>query len=396
MAADPSNDVGEFDALLRYFNIDAFTTEDSEAASGPLDQSYTLVPYNTHEPPPAPQPSGLYTHPSETSLIPQFSHPTNMEATPTELLHRPPLQDIYAHSSMIEQPSTFQDAIYNSSIYPAWSEQTVLPIQPMYIDAPTSGLEQWNPTAENQPLPLYATGRHSFAHPMAFAANLETGVSHNDSMALIPIQDSHAFLGHDSFAPPFDAGYPVDLTNYPEPSDAIVALSSAPVHASILPNHTHPPSSHVSVVGDNFYQDPIPFLGPHGSGEVPMHIGSNRIPDRMTNIVMRTSQSVPRRKRKRPKSDDKPKQQLSAERQLSKRTGAPVDSLHVLDFVCRNQTHSDTGLFTKRSRTDDQKREKKDVEDKGGACLLCYRTKQKVSSSENQFHCRCKADLTIC
>ena len=82
------------------------------------------------------------------------------------------------------------------------------------------------------------------------------------------------------------------------------------------------------------------------------------------------------RTRKR-KQEPRPteKRQRSAERKLSKRTGVPEGSLQVIDFLCRDQYSSNT---TKRRRTEIQKKNKKDVEDKGGACLLCHLSKKKV------------------
>ena len=75
--------------------------------------------------------------------------------------------------------------------------------------------------------------------------------------------------------------------------------------------------------------------------------------------------------RKRPSSRQPTNEQhLSALRRFAKKSGVPED---LLGTICPN-----TGPQPKRPRTSSQKRNKKDVENVGGACFLCLVSKKKV------------------
>ena len=76
--------------------------------------------------------------------------------------------------------------------------------------------------------------------------------------------------------------------------------------------------------------------------------------------------------RKRPRSAEptNAKRLTDARRQLAKRIRVPENSLSVMCF--------DTESQPKRSRTSSQKQNKKDVENVGGSCLLCFIDKKKV------------------
>ena len=116
--------------------------------------------------------------------------------------------------------------------------------------------------------------------------------------------------------------------------------------------------------------------------ELPYTECSNQAQPILTSNVLQKyhpipDQSIAANTRKRPRSP-KPfqEQQLSAiNRTLSRQTGVPEVSLNTFssDRACSNLVPA-----TKRTRTSLQKRNKKDVGDAGGACLLCRITKKQV------------------
>lgn len=96
-----------------------------------------------------------------------------------------------------------------------------------------------------------------------------------------------------------------------------------------------------------------------------------------TNALYQTSpskaQGIGKATRKRPRSSQPTEEQISTiQRNLSKRTGIPEGSLGAFCFS--------QALVNKRPRTNSQTQNKKQVENAGGSCLLCFLDKKQVIS----------------
>ncbi len=138
-----------------------------------------------------------------------------------------------------------------------------------------------------------------------------------------------------------------------------------------LSSNAHGESSHFELPEESGWADAtLPNLdSQHRPGPDPIQSVSTLSSSQNERPVQNSEMNI-KRKRLRSAESTNAKRLTDAQRQLAKRTRVPEASLSVMCFNPESQP--------KRSRTSSQKQNKKDVENVGGSCLLCFVDKKKV------------------